>query len=170
MAPAVGTAASMLQSDPISGRCGSATILIGATVEDLFEAKDVTATMDILTEDVPMMGVLSTPKKVYGWSGSISMNLYYVTARFRELALIYATTGVMSPFVLNIENSDNASSAGTQSVTLTGCQLTGSLDLGKIDSATGALSESVSASFSGVIYTSQFDNTIEQNIANAVTG
>lgn len=170
MASVISSASSMLQSDPISGRCGSATVLVGATVEDLFEAKNITATMDILTEDVPMMGVLATPKKVYGWSGTVTMNLYYMTARFRELALVYATTGVMAPFVLNIENSDNASSAGTQSVTLTGCQLMGSLDLGKIDSSTGALSETVTASFTGVIYTSQFDNTIEQNIANSIVG
>lgn len=170
MASVISSASSMLQSDPISGRCGSATVLVGATVEDLFEAKNITATMDILTEDVPMMGVLATPKKVYGWAGTVTMNLYYMTARFRELALAYATTGVMAPFVLNIENSDNASSAGTQSVTLTGCQLMGSLDLGKIDSSTGALSETVTASFTGVIYTSQFDNTIEQNIANSIVG
>lgn len=162
------TTQSMLQSDPISGRCGTASVIIGADVEDLFEARNITATVDILTEDAPMMGVLGTPKKVYGWSGTVTMDVYYVTSRFRALFEAYYLTGVMAPFQLTIENSDNASTAGTNTVTLTGCQLMGNLDLGKIDSGSNVLTESITCSFTGVVYTERFKNPLIENIKSAL--
>ena len=45
------TTQSMLQSDPISGRCGSATVIIGNSVEELFDARNISAQVDIQTED-----------------------------------------------------------------------------------------------------------------------
>ena len=161
------TTQSMLQSDPISGRCGSATVIIGNSVEELFDARNISAQTDIQTEDVLRMGVLGTGKKVYGWVGTGSMELYYISARFRDLFLVYYATGVMPPFQLTIENSDNASTAGTNTVTLLGCQLMGTLDLGKIDSASGILTETVNFSFTDVVYTETFKDPIIENIKSA---
>lgn len=162
------TLQSMLQSDPISGRCGSATAVIGNSIEELFDARNIVATTEIQTEDVLRMGVLGTGKKVYGWVGTGSMELYYISARFRDLFLTYYATGVMPPFQLTIENSDNASTAGTNTVTLLGCQLMGSLDLGKIDSASGVLTETVNFSFTDVIYTNTFKDPLIENLKSLV--
>lgn len=162
------TAQSLLQSDPISGRCGSATTIIGNSVEELFDARNISAQAELQTEDVLMMGVLGTGKKVYGWAGTGSMELYYISARFRDLFLGYYASGIMLPFQLTIENSDNASTAGKNTVTLTGCQLMGTLDLGKIDSASGILTETVNFSFTGVIYTNTFSDPLIENIKNII--
>lgn len=162
------TAQSMLQSDPISGRAGSATVIIGNSVEELFDARNISATTELLTEDVVRMGVLGTGTKNYGWKGTGTMELYYVSSRFRDLFLTFYATGVMPPFQLTIENSDNASTAGTNTVTLMGCVLTGSLDLGKIDGASGILTETVNFSFTDVIYTNQFTNPLIENIKDAI--
>lgn len=162
------TTQSMLQSDPISGRCGSATTIIGNSVEELFDARNISAQAELQTEDVLMMGVLGTGKKVYGWVGTGSMELFYISARFRDLFLAYYATGVMPPFQLTIENSDNASTAGTNTVTLLGCQLMGTLDLGKIDSASGILTETVNFSFTDVVYTETFKDPIIENIKSLV--
>lgn len=162
------TAQSMLQSDPISGRCGSATVIIGNSVEELFDARNISAQTELQTEDVLRMGVLGTGKKVYGWSGTGSMELYYISARFRDLFLGYYATGIMLPFQLTIENSDNASTAGKNTVTLIGCQLMGTLDLGKIDSASGILTETVNFSFTDVIYTNTFSDPLIEQVKSLV--
>ena len=163
------TAQSMLQSDPVSGRCGSATVIIGNSVEELFDARNISATAELQTEDVLRMGVLGTGTKVYGWKGTGSMELYYISARFRDLFLGYYATGVMLPFQLTIENDDNASTAGKNTVTLLGCQITGSIDLGKIDSASGILTETVNFTFTDVIYTNTFSDPLIEQVKGLVS-
>ena len=162
------TSQSLLQGDPISGRCGSATTIIGNSVEELFDARNISAQAELQTEDVLMMGVLGTGSKVFGWKGSGSMELYYISARFRDLFLGYYATGIMLPFQMTIENSDNASTAGKNTVTLTGCQLSGTIDLGKIDSASGILTETVNFTFTGVVYTNTFQNPLIEQIKGLV--
>ena len=162
------TAQSMLQSDPISGRCGSATVIIGNSVEELFDARNISAQTELQTEDVLRMGVLGSGSKIYGWKGTGSMELFYISARFRNLFLEYYASGIMLPFQLTIENDDNASTAGKNTVTLLGCQLMGTLDLGKIDSASGILTESVSFSFTDVVYTNEFSDPLIENIKSLV--
>lgn len=162
------TAQSMLQSDPISGRCGSATVIIGNSVEELFDARNISAQTELQTEDVLRMGVLGTGSKIYGWKGTGSMELFYISARFRNLFLEYYASGIMLPFQLTIENSDNASTAGKNTVTLIGCQLSGTLDLGKIDSASGILTETVNFTFTDVIYTNTFSDPLIEQVKGLV--
>ena len=162
------TSQSLLQSDPISGRCGSATVIIGNSVEELFDARNISAQTELQTEDVLRMGVLGTGSKIYGWKGTGSMELFYISARFRDLFLGYYATGIMLPFQLTIENSDNVSTAGKNTVTLIGCQLMGTLDLGKIDSASGILTETVNFSFTDVIYTNTFSDPLIEQVKGLV--
>ena len=65
-----------------------------------------------------------TGHKTTGASGSGSMTLYYLTPLFRSMVKTWKETGQDVYFDMVVENDDQESSAGKQSVLLIGCNLT----------------------------------------------
>ena len=97
--------------DTISGKEGRAYAKVNGNNEELFMSKTIEAT---------------------GGNGTGSMTLYYLTPLFRNMVKTWKETGQDIYFDMVVENDDQESSAGKQSVLLIGCNLD-SVVLAKLD-------------------------------------
>ena len=110
--------------DTISGKEGRAYAKIDGNNEDLFFAKTIESTVEKSKSEVKAIGKRMTGHK--------SMTLYYMTPLFRQMIKQWKETGQDIYFDMVIENDDQESSAGKQSVLLIDCNLD-SVVLGKLD-------------------------------------
>lgn len=118
--------------DTISGKEGRAYAKIDGNNEDLFFAKTIESTVEKLKSEVKAIGKRMTGHKTTGGNGTGSMTLYYMTPLFRQMIKQWKETGQDIYFDMVIENDDQESSAGKQSVLLIDCNLD-SVVLGKLD-------------------------------------
>ena len=118
--------------DTISGKEGRAYAKIGGNNEDLFFAKTIESTVEKSKSEVKAIGKRMTGHKTTGGNGTGSMTLYYMTPLFRQMIKQWKETGQDIYFDMVIENDDQESSAGKQSVLLIDCNLD-SVVLGKLD-------------------------------------
>ena len=119
-------------SDTISGKEGRAYAKIDGNNEDLFFAKTIESTVEKSKSEVKAIGKRMTGHKTTGGNGTGSMTLYYMTPLFRQMIKQWKETGQDIYFDMVIENDDQESSAGKQSVLLIDCNLD-SVVLGKLD-------------------------------------
>lgn len=133
--------------DTISGKEGRAFAKIGGNNEELFFAKSIEATVEKSKSEVKSIGKRMTGHKTTGASGSGSMTLFYMTPLFREMVNQYKKTGKDVYFDMVVENNDQESAAGKQSVLLIGCNLDSTL-LTKLDGdSDDAMDEDVDFTF-----------------------
>ena len=132
--------------DTINGAEGTATAVLDGRVEELFEVKNVTATIELNKSDIKTLGKRMVQKKVTNGSGTGSMTVYYVTSRWSKIAINYLKTGKVTKFDLNIKNEDPSSATGKQVITLKGCLLDGA-DIAKLDVDSDALEQEVNFTF-----------------------
>lgn len=118
--------------DTISGKEGRAYAKIDGNNEDLFFAKTIESTVEKSKSEVKAIGKRMTGHKTTGGNGTGSMTLYYMTPLFRHMIKQWKETGQDIYFDMVIENDDQESSAGKQSVLLIDCNLD-SVVLGKLD-------------------------------------
>lgn len=118
--------------DTISGKEGRAYAKIDGNNEDLFFAKTIESTVEKSKSEVKAIGKRMTGHKTTGGNGTGSMTLYYMTPLFRRMIKQWKETGQDIYFDMVIENDDQESSAGKQSVLLIDCNLD-SVVLGKLD-------------------------------------
>lgn len=118
--------------DTISGKEGRAYAKIDGNNEDLFFAKTIESTVEKSKSEVKAIGKRMTGHKTTGGNGTGSMTLYYMTPLFRQMIKQWKKTGQDIYFDMVIENDDQESSAGKQSVLLIDCNLD-SVVLGKLD-------------------------------------
>lgn len=137
--------------DTISGQEATATMTIknpdGTTViEDMFFAKNLEAKCDINKTAVKTLGKRGEQHKPNGWTGSGSMDIYYVTSLFRRMAAQYIKTGIPVYFDITTTNNDPASTVGIQTTVLKNCSLD-SVVLAKFDVEADVLDESIDFTF-----------------------
>ena len=118
--------------DTISGKEGRAYAKLDGNNEDLFFAKTIESTVEKSKSEVKAIGKRMTGHKTTGGNGTGSMTLYYMTPLFRQMIKQWKETGQDIYFDMVIENDDQESSAGKQSVLLIDCNLD-SVVLGKLD-------------------------------------
>lgn len=118
--------------DTISGKEGRAYAKIDGNNEDLFFSKTIESTVEKSKSEVKAIGKRMTGHKTTGGNGTGSMTLYYMTPLFRQMIKQWKETGQDIYFDMVIENDDQESSAGKQSVLLIDCNLD-SVVLGKLD-------------------------------------
>lgn len=113
----------MAEKDALSGKQAKAYATINGRVEELFYARSLEATITKNKTDVPVLGKTNVGQKPTGWSGSGTLNIYYITSLFRQLMLEYIKTGRDFYFDLQVVNEDPDSDAGRQTVVLKNCNL-----------------------------------------------
>ena len=118
--------------DTISGKEGRAYAKINGNNEELFYAKTIEANVEKSKSEIKAIGKRMTGHKTTGANGSGSMTLYYMTPLFREMLRQWKVTGKDVYFDMVIENDDQESSAGKQTVLLMDCNLD-SVVLAKLD-------------------------------------
>lgn len=146
--------------DLISGQEARATLKINGSIHEMFFAKNVEATCEKNKEEVKLIGSRATHNKTSGWSGSGSMNIYYITSLFRKMALQYIKTGKDVYFDMTVVNDDPSTTVGKQTTVLYGCNIDGTI-LAKFDIDTPVLDEDVDFTFTDVDYLDQFGNPIQ---------
>lgn len=118
--------------DTISGKEGRAYAKIGGNNEELFFAKTIEANVEKSKSEVKSIGKRMSGHKTTGGNGTGSMTIYYLSPLFRSMAKEWKETGKDIYFDMVVENDDQESSAGKQSVLLIGCNLD-SVVLAKLD-------------------------------------
>ena len=113
----------MNENDAISGKHAKAFVTINGQVEELFYARSIEATIEKNKTDVPVVGKTNIGQKAVGWTGTGTLNIYYVTSLFRRLVRDYIKTGRDFYFDLTVSNEDPTSAAGRQTVVLKNCNL-----------------------------------------------
>lgn len=137
--------------DTISGQEATAQMTIrnrdgSSTIEELFYAKDLDATCEILKTEVKTLGKRGTQHKPNGWNGTGTMTIYYATSLFRRMAIQYIKTGVPVYFDIMVTNHDPASSIGAQTTVLKNCTID-SVSLTKFDVESDVLDETIDFTF-----------------------
>lgn len=137
--------------DVISGQQATGMITVhnadgSTTVEDIFWARNIIATMTINKTPLRVVNYRGEQHKPNGWTGEGSMNIYYVTSIFRRMAVQYAKSGVLPYFDMVVTNFDPSSSVGAQTTMLKRCLIDDVL-LVKLDIETDTLDEDVGFSF-----------------------
>lgn len=133
--------------DTISGKEGRAYAKIDGNNEELFMAKTIEGTVEKNKSEIKAIGKRMTGHKTTGANGTGAMTIYYLTPLFRDMIKTWKETGVDVYFDLVIENDDQESAAGKQSVLLMDCNLD-SVVLAKLDAdSDDALDEDVDFTF-----------------------
>lgn len=145
--------------DTISGQEGKATAKIDGNIQEMFYVKSLEATMEKLKAEIKTLGRRGTQSKANGWSGTGTMNIYYVTSVFRKMALSYAKSGKDTYFDITIVNEDPTSTVGKQTVVLYNCNID-SVILAKLDTEADALDEDIDFTFDDFDILDSFGNPV----------
>lgn len=132
--------------DIISGQEGKITFNVNGAIEVGAYVKTVEATMEKQKSEIHTLGHRGTQSKTTGWTGTGSMNLYYITSLFRKMAVEYAKHGKDTYFTMTVENEDPTSSVGKQTVVLYNCNVD-SIILAKLDVDNTELDEDIDFTF-----------------------
>jgi len=149
----------MRLEDAISGQEGRAYATIEGNVEEMFYVRNIEATAEKTKAEGKTLGRRGTQHKATGWNGTGSMNIYYVTSRFRELMLKYIKTGQDTYFDVTVVNDDPGSSIGKQTIVLKGVNLD-SVVMAKLDVDSDMLDEDVDFTFEDVDILDSFGRPI----------
>ena len=133
-------------ADVISGQEGTITFNVEGSVEVGAYVKTFEAVLEKQKEEIRTLGHRGTQHKTTGWTGSGTMEMYYVTSLFREMAQRYAKEGRDLYFNITVENSDPTSSIGRQTVVFYDCNVDSSI-LAKLDVENTALTEDTAFTF-----------------------
>lgn len=133
-------------ADVISGQEGTITFNVEGSVEVGAYVKTFEAVLEKQKEEIRTLGHRGTQHKTTGWTGSGTMEMYYVTSLFREMAQRYAKEGRDLYFNITVENNDPTSSIGRQTVVFYDCNVDSSI-LAKLDVENTALTEDTAFTF-----------------------
>lgn len=145
--------------DTISGQEGKATAIIDGSIEDMFYVKTLEATFEKNKAEVKTLGKRGIQHKGVGWSGTGSMSMYYVTTRFRNLAVKYAKTGKDTYFDIAVVNDDPTSTIGKQTVVLYNCNIDNVI-LTRLDTDADVLEDDVDFTFDDFDILDAFGNPV----------
>ena len=133
-------------ADVISGQEGTITFNVEGSVEVGAYVKTFEAVLEKQKEEIRTLGHRGTQHKTTGWTGSGTMEMYYVTSLFREMAQRYAKEGRDLYFNITVENNDPTSSIGRQTVVFYDCNVDSAI-LAKLDVENTALTEDTAFTF-----------------------
>lgn len=152
----------LLANDAISGKEGTVWATINGEVIELAEVKSFTAKIDKTKKEFKALGKRGTQSKATGWTGTGTVNFYYVTSRFTKMLIDYAKTGVDQYFNMTVKNEDPSSSIGMQKIALGQCNIDGG-DIAKLDVEADFLENSFNFTFSDVDLLNEFGKYNVQN-------
>ncbi|MCL2461903.1 MAG: phage tail tube protein [Defluviitaleaceae bacterium] len=145
--------------DLVTGALARCFANIDGNNEDMFYARNVTATVKKKKKEIPVLGQTGTKHKSGGWTGTGKMSLYYVTTLYRRMMLTYAKDGVDTYFDMLVENVDPTSDTGRQSILLKNVNLD-SVDITKLDITAEELEEDIDFTFDDFEIMQDFDTIV----------
>lgn len=137
----------LLERDTLNGASGSAFITQDGVVQQLFQAKKITANSNVQTTDMKVIGTKIVQEKSTGVKQSGSMVIYYGTPLFTQMVVQYANTGEMPYFDMQITNNDPTTTVGQQVIALYGCKISGEIPIALMDADSDMLEQTVNFSY-----------------------
>ena len=141
--------------DTISGREGTAFLTINGQNFQMFELKNIEASIELIKTEVQTLGKRQTQNKLSGATGTGSMTIHKVTSRYAKMAVDYLKTGKMRVITIKVTNNDPQSSIGRQTTLLKGVSLD-TITIAKLDVEADALDEDVDFTFDDADLLEQF--------------
>lgn len=135
--------------DVISGQEGRSYTTINGEVELMFYIRNLEATIEKNKVEVRTLGRRGVQNKATGHSGTGSMEIFYVTSKFRQLMMKYTNEGIDTYFDITVTNEDPSSSIGRQTTTLRNVNLN-SVIVASLNTESEVLTETVDFTFDGV--------------------
>lgn len=145
--------------DAINGALGTCYANINGNKEEMLYVKNIEAKIKKNKREIKVLGQTGSKHKATGWSGSGSMTIYYSTTKFREMMLEYIKSGKDIYFDIVVENKDDSSNIGRQSIILKQVNID-SIIMTKLDINSTELDEEISFTFNDVSILQSFDNII----------
>ena len=136
----------ILASDALSGNSGFVTGTVNNQVRQLAEISSISATVAKEKSAFKCMGFKGTQHKTRGWNGTGSITMYVISSVWNEMVDDYIKTGKDVYFDMVVTNEDEGSTAGTQRVSLSRCNLD-SLEIAHFDTAAEYLTVSTNFTF-----------------------
>lgn len=96
--------------------------------------RNIHAVADIQAEEMRTIGTRKIQSKPNGANLTGTGNIYYGSNIFTDIVLEYIKTGKMTPFNIQITNTDPSTSLGSQVMAYYNCTLTGEIPLSVLDS------------------------------------
>ena len=133
-------------NDIVNGAEGTVTAVIDGRVYELFEVKNIKATVDLNKSDKRTLGSRATKHKTTGWNGTGSGVAYHVTSRWTKIVIDYIKTGKVTVFDIIIKNEDPASATGKQVTKLSRCTIDGT-DIATLDVDSDGIEQPINFTF-----------------------
>ena len=136
----------LLAQDSIRGSAGKAFMTVDGENIELFGLKKFESNAEVQTDDFKVVGSLVTQTKVGGVKYSGSATVYYGTPAFLKILLEYKKTGRFPTITFQVENDDEGSSLGGQTLAIRGVVLT-KIPLALLDDSTTSLQSEITFTF-----------------------
>lgn len=133
-------------SDAISASLAECYVTVGENRYNFMQMINFEATITKNKTVVPILGQTGKGNKANGWTGLFKGKAHYNQSVFRQMLMEYKETGSDIYFDIQVTNSDPASSAGSQTVIFTGCNIDGGV-LAKFDAEGDYLAEDITGTF-----------------------
>ncbi|MDO5096718.1 MAG: phage tail tube protein [Peptostreptococcaceae bacterium] len=133
----------------VSGAQGELFMLLEGRRIPIAQGKKIEAKMEKKKTEIPVLGKSGKKSKTTSWTGKGSLEIYYNTSIFRELAIQYIKDGKDFYFDIVVTNEDKTSTIGRQTIILKGCNFD-SIILAKIATEDDTLSEEMEFTFEDV--------------------
>ena len=121
-------------NDAPSAKLATCYVTIGDKRYSMLMAKDFEATMNVETNEVPVLGRTIKGVKPVGATIKWKMTVYHCTEIFDEVVETYKNTGVMPTFDIQVTSEDPATSVGRSTKTYFDCIIDGDVMLSMFDS------------------------------------
>lgn len=118
----------------MNGAEGSIVITVNGQNKVIAGMRNIQAVTDIQAEEMRTIGTRKIQSKPNGANLTGTGNIYYGSNIFTDIVLEYIKTGKMTPFNIQITNTDPSTSLGSQVMAYYGCTLTGEIPLSILDS------------------------------------
>lgn len=132
--------------DTISGREGTAFMTINGRNIEMFELKNIEATVELVKTEVPVLGKRMNQQKVTGANGTGAMTIHKVTSEYAQIGVDYIKKGTIPDITIKVTNDDPNSTIGRQSTLLKGV-IFDSVSIAKLDIESETLDEDVDFTF-----------------------
>ncbi|MBQ6164833.1 MAG: hypothetical protein IJK23_10210 [Clostridia bacterium] len=120
--------------DTQNAKFGDVYATIGGRRLHLMNVKNVKATSNVKTQEIPVLGNMIVGRKPTGMELKIVMTVYKVSETFDDMIETFKNTGVLPPMDLQVTNGpDVSSSIGSSTKIYRDCVIDGEVLLGMLD-------------------------------------
>lgn len=147
----------MAATDTLSAKMAECFVKYEDKRFNVFNFLDVEIKIEKTKQEIPILGKTGKGNKSSGWKGTGKAKMYYNSPVFRDMLMRFIESGEDIYFDMQITNEDVSSTAGKQTVTVSGCNLNGGI-MAKFDAASDdPLDEEIEFTFENIKIPTKFN-------------